>query len=76
VSRFTPEKGLHDLINAFSSLDTPYKLVIREKLSSLLEKDLSVNEREVFLKQIEEKYNWDKIADQTIAVYRKALRKL
>jgi glycosyltransferase involved in cell wall biosynthesis len=28
VARFVPEKGLHELIEAFSSLDTPYKLVI------------------------------------------------
>ncbi|MDD4361936.1 MAG: glycosyltransferase family 4 protein [Bacteroidales bacterium] len=28
VSRFVPEKGLHDLIEAYSSLDTPCRLVI------------------------------------------------
>lgn len=28
VARFVPEKGLHDLIDAFTSSDTPYKLVI------------------------------------------------
>ncbi len=28
VARFVPEKGLHDLIDAYSSLDLPYRLVI------------------------------------------------
>lgn len=28
VARFVPEKGLHDLINAFSEIDTPWKLLI------------------------------------------------
>lgn len=28
VARFVPEKGLHDIIQAFSVLNTPYKLVI------------------------------------------------
>jgi glycosyltransferase involved in cell wall biosynthesis len=170
VARFVPEKGLHDLIEAFSSLEIPYKLVIagdadhetaysqtlrqmaakdprivltgyitdeplnqlytharlfvlpsyheglpivlleamsyglpvlvsdipankevelpddryfkcgdvvdlKEKLSMLLERDLSLSEREDIRKQVEEKYNWETIADQTIDVYRKALRK-
>lgn len=168
VARFVPEKGLHDLIEAFLSLDTSYKLVIagdadheteysrnlrcmaagdsriiltgyitgeplnqvyshaglfvlpsyheglpivlleamsyglpvlvsdipankevelpderyfkcgdvgdlKEKLSILLERSLSPSDRENIRKQVEEKYNWDKIADQTIAVYQKAL---
>ncbi|MDP3030027.1 MAG: glycosyltransferase [Deltaproteobacteria bacterium] len=170
VARFVPEKGLHDLIEAFSSLNTPYNLVIagdadhetdysknlrrmasedpriiltgyitgeplkqvysharlfvlpsyheglpivlleamsyglpvvvsdipankevglpddryfrcgdvmdlKEKLSLLLEKDLSITEQGKIREQIKEKYNWDNIADQTIDVYRKALRK-
>ncbi|MDZ4164516.1 MAG: glycosyltransferase [Smithellaceae bacterium] len=168
VARFVPEKGLHDLIEAFSSLNTSYKLVIagdadhetdysknlrrmaaddpriiltgyitgeplnqlysharmfvlpsyheglpivlleamsyglpvmvsdipankevglpedryfrcgdvtdlKKKLSLLLEKDWSLDERNKMRAQIEEKYNWDKITDQTIEVYRKAL---
>jgi glycosyltransferase involved in cell wall biosynthesis len=167
VARFVPEKGLHDLIEAFLSLNTPFKLVIagdadhetdysrklrhmasadpriilsgyitgeplnqvysqarifvlpsyheglpialleamsyglpvlvsdipankevdlpndryfrrgdvqdlREKLSALLEKDLSAIEREKLRQQTEEKYNWDNIAERTIDVYRKA----
>jgi glycosyltransferase involved in cell wall biosynthesis len=169
VARFVPEKGLHDLIEAFSSLNKPYKLVIagdadhetdysrdlcrrasedprivmtgyvtgeplnqlytharlfvlpsyheglpivlleamsyglpvlvsdipankevglpqeryfkcgdvndlKEKMTALIERDLTSDEREKIRGQIEAKYNWDCIAGQTIAVYRKALR--
>jgi len=44
-----------------------------KKMDYLLNKVWSANEKEGFLRQIEEKYNWDKIADQTIAVYEKVL---
>lgn len=171
VARFVPEKGLHDLIEAFSSLNTPWKLVIagdadheteysknlrrmaakdpriiltgyitgeplnqvysharlfvlpsyheglpivlleamsyglpvlvsdipankevelpddryfkcgdvvdlKEKLSLLLEKDLSITEQEKIREQIKEKYNWDNIADQAIDVYRKVMKRV
>ena len=57
---------------------------LKEKMEVLLEKELSKEEREEIRNQIEEKYNpstifrtygasWDKIAEQTIEVYRKAL---
>ena len=45
----------------------------KEKIEILLEKKLSEEERKKIRKQIEEKYNWDRIAGQTIEVYRKAL---
>lgn len=48
---------------------------LKEKLSLLPRKDVSIIERERIRKQMEEKYDWDKIADQTIGVYRKALEK-
>ncbi len=46
---------------------------LKEKMEVLLEKELSKREREDIRAQIEEKYNWDRIAEQTIGVYRKAL---
>jgi glycosyltransferase involved in cell wall biosynthesis len=48
---------------------------LKKKLSLLTRKDLSITERERIRKQMDEKYNWDNIADQTIGVYRKALKK-
>lgn len=169
VARFVPEKGLHDLIEAFKALDCDYKLVVageadheteysrnlhqmasendriiltayitgeslnqaytqarlfvlpsyheglpivllealsyglpvlvsdipankevdlpseryfrcgdiddlKEKMEALLEVKLSEREKEEIRSQIKEKYNWDRIAEQTIEVYRKALR--
>ena len=38
----------------------------------LLEKGLTDKERQEIREQIEDKYNWDRIAEQTIGVYRKA----
>ncbi len=46
---------------------------LNEKMEVLLEKELSEEERQEIRKQIKEKYNWDRIAEQTIGVYRKAL---
>ena len=166
VARFVPEKGLHDLIEAFKALDCDYKLVIagdadhrtnyskklremaneddgiiltgyitgeplnqvfthsrlfvlpsyhkglpialleamsyglsalvydipankevrlpsgcyfrcgdvedlKAKIRVLLRKELSHEEQQKIRKQIRETYNWDKIANQTIEVYRK-----
>ena len=46
---------------------------LRKKMEILLEKKLSEEEQQEIRKQIEEKYNWDKIAEQTIEVYRKLI---
>ena len=46
---------------------------LKEKMEVLLEKKLSEKERQEIHTQIEKKYNWDKIAQQTIQVYKKAL---
>lgn len=46
---------------------------LKEKMEVLLEKDLTETERQEIREQIEEKYNWDRIAEQTIEVYRKAI---
>jgi len=46
---------------------------LQEKLKALLENELSEKEREEIRNEIEEKYNWDRIAEQTIEVYRKAV---
>lgn len=169
VARFVPEKGLHDLIDAFQALDSNYKLVIagdadheseyrtnlckmastddriiltgyitgkslnqvyshaslfvlpsyheglplalleamsyglpvlvsdipankevglatdryfrcgdvndlKDKMATLLQRNLSNDEKEAMRRQVTEKYNWDKIAEQTIKVYEKAVR--
>ena len=46
---------------------------LKKKMEVLLEKKLSEEEQREIRKQIAEKHNWDKIAGQTIEVYRKAL---
>ena len=46
---------------------------LKEKMKILLEKGLSEEEQREIRKRIEEKYNWDRIAQQTIEVYKKAL---
>ncbi len=46
---------------------------LKKKMEVLLEKELSEEERQEIRNQIEKKYNWDRIAEQTIEVYRKAL---
>jgi len=46
---------------------------LKEKMEVLLEKGLSEEERKEIRRQIEEKYNWDRIAEQTIGVYEKVL---
>ena len=47
---------------------------LQEKIELLLEKGLSEKERQDYELQIAEKYNWLKIAEQTVAVYKKALQ--
>ncbi|MBN1364472.1 MAG: glycosyltransferase family 4 protein [Syntrophaceae bacterium] len=44
---------------------------LRGKMEVLLQKGLSAKEQKKIRGEIEEKYNWDRIAQQTIAVYRK-----
>lgn len=46
---------------------------LKKKLSFFLEQGLDQNERQKYKKQIDEKYNWQKIAEQTVAVYYNAL---
>ena len=46
---------------------------MKEQMEVLLEKKLSEEERQEIRKQIEKKYNWDRIAAQTIEVYRKLI---
>ena len=46
---------------------------LKKKMEVLMEKELSEDERQEIRRQIEEKYNWDRIAEQTIEVYRKVL---
>jgi starch synthase len=48
---------------------------LREKLLLLLDKGLPEEEMKEYQRQIVEKYNWREIADQTVNVYEKALRK-
>lgn len=45
---------------------------LRKRLVFFLEHGLSQSEREEYRKQISEKYNWQKIAEQTVAVYHNA----
>lgn len=46
---------------------------LQEKIELLLEKGLSEKERQSYELQINEKYNWLKITEQTVAVYEKVL---
>jgi glycosyltransferase involved in cell wall biosynthesis len=46
---------------------------LKAKIRVFLRKELSHEEQQEMRNQIKEKYNWDKIADQTIEVYRKVL---
>ena len=46
---------------------------LKRKMKVLLERGLSKEERKEMRYQITEKYNWDRIAEQTIEVYRKAM---
>jgi glycosyltransferase involved in cell wall biosynthesis len=48
---------------------------LRKKLVLLLEKGLPEEEMKVYRRQIAEKYNWGKIAEQTVNVYEKVLSK-
>ncbi len=46
---------------------------LENKLKMLLDKDLTETEKKDIQLQIAEKYNWLKIAEQTIEVYKKAI---
>ena len=48
---------------------------LRYKMEALVEKGLAEKEQQKIRKQIAEKYNWDRIAEQTIKVYEKVLSK-
>ena len=45
---------------------------LKDKMGILLEQELTEQEQRYIRNEIEDKYNWDKIAEQTIEVYRKA----
>jgi glycosyltransferase involved in cell wall biosynthesis len=47
---------------------------LKEKMEVLLGEGLSEEERQEILNQIEEKYNWDRIAEQTIGVFMKVFK--
>jgi glycosyltransferase involved in cell wall biosynthesis len=46
---------------------------LTQQLGSLLEKEITPAEQMEYRRQIEEKYNWGKIAEQTVRVYEKVL---
>ena len=46
---------------------------LQKKMETLLDKDLTEMEKRDLRLRIAEKYNWPKIAEQTIEVYRKVL---
>ncbi len=48
---------------------------LKEKMERLLEVGISDGEKNDFISRIKEKYNWEKIAAQTIKVYEQALKK-
>lgn len=48
---------------------------LKEKMETFLHKKVSEKERNKMRTQIEEKYNWDKIAEQTIKVYKKTINR-
>ena len=50
-------------------------LDLKNKMEAFLQKELTENEQQDIRDLIDEKYNWDKIADQTIGVYEKVLIK-
>ncbi|HOP46413.1 MAG TPA: glycosyltransferase family 4 protein [Desulfobacteraceae bacterium] len=45
---------------------------LKDKIKILLEQKLTKEEQQYIRDEIEDKYNWDRIAEQTIEVYRKA----
>lgn len=48
---------------------------LKNKMKNLLSRSVSENEKKNFKFQIEEKYNWEKIARQTVRVYEETLEK-
>ncbi len=46
---------------------------LKEKIEYHLDRPVTVEEKSVFRALIREKYNWEKIAAQTVKVYEKAL---
>ncbi|MCL6582145.1 MAG: glycosyltransferase family 4 protein [bacterium] len=48
---------------------------LRAKMEFFLDKELPDEEKQKMRRQIEEKYNWDKIAEQTIEVYQRVVNR-
>ena len=48
---------------------------LKSKMEILVDKELTENEKQDMRNLIAEKYNWNKIAEQTLEVYEKALGK-
>jgi glycosyltransferase involved in cell wall biosynthesis len=48
---------------------------LKQRLRALLAREMTQDEKEAQRRQTQEKYDWRKIADQTIAVYRKAVER-
>ena len=46
---------------------------LKEKMENLLKQEMSEKEKSHFRKRIEEDYDWNKIAEQTIRVYRRTV---
>lgn len=46
---------------------------LRAKIKLLLKEPLPEDEKQAMMRQIEKRYNWDRIADQTLDVYRRAI---
>jgi glycosyltransferase involved in cell wall biosynthesis len=49
---------------------------LKQKMGVLLGKQVSESERKKICRKIEKKYNWEKIAERTVAVYQKVLKSL
>lgn len=48
---------------------------LRQRIQTLLRKERALGEKKAQLRLLQEKYDWRKIADQTIAIYRKAVER-
>ena len=47
---------------------------LKDRIMILLEQKLTKEEQQYIRNEIEDKYNWDKIAEKTVGVYEKTLR--
>jgi glycosyltransferase involved in cell wall biosynthesis len=71
VSRIESEKGLDVLKERYFKCGDVADL--KKKIEYHLDRPVTMNEKSVFRACIREKYNWEKIAAQTVKVYEKAL---